>query len=308
MVRHLNKKFKCKKRNDILFLDDNTLYNESLIKKMTDIEVKNDTEIKNDSIINIEDDTSNDATNFITNNISNSTEIICDNNTLNCSICNKKYSRRSSLKRHETLCIIKNKEYKESTNNNNNGSINNIQNIQNIHNIQINLNIDGKKIIPFDEMWDTSMLDDLGKFSLFTSKTKFTNTMEKLLENDLNKNVLIEKEKNYGIVYKNENEKFTEMKIKDIIDVTMQKLYIHLNNFYIDIKNNTDCNFNNILLHEKKNLDDKFLNYQNNDNTKKFVENSLSNAFQTVDEETLNLYKAVCLENKNKLDLIDDKY
>ena len=98
------------------------------------------------------------------------------------------------------------------------------------------------------------------------------------------------------------------MKIKDIIDVTMQKLYIHLNNFYIDIKNNTDCNFNNILLHEKKNLDDKFLNYQNNDNTKKFVENSLSNAFQSVDEETLNLYKAVCLENKNKLDLIDDKY
>jgi hypothetical protein len=296
MARHLNKKFKCKKRNDILFLDDTALYNESLIKKISESEIKN--EVKND-IIKIEDD-----------NLNLTTETISDSNILNCNICNKKYSRKSSLKRHETLCTIRNKSEVENNinNNTNNGSINNIQNIQNIHNIQINLNIDGKKIIPFDEMWDTSMLDDLGKFSLFTSKTKFTNTMEKLLENDLNKNVLIEKEKNYGIVYKNENEKFTEMKIKDIIDVTMQKLYIHLNNFYIDIKNNTDCNFNNILLHEKKNLDDKFLNYQNNDNTKKFVENSLSNAFQSVDEETLNLYKAVCIENKNKLDLIDDKY
>jgi len=299
MARHLNKKFKCKKRNDILFLDDVALYNESLIKKISDSETKNEVknEVNND-IIKIED---NNSTEII--------ETISDNNILNCRICNKKYSRKSSLKRHEPICIIRNKDEVENNNSNTNtGNINNIQNIQNIHNIQINLNIDGKKIIPFDEMWDTSMLDDLGKFSLFTSKTKFTNTMEKLLENDLNKNVLIEKEKNYGIVYKNENEKFTEMKIKDIIDVTMQKLYIHLNNFYIDIKNNTDCNFNNILLHEKKNLDDKFLNYQNNDNTKKFVENSLSNAFQTVDEETLNLYKAVCLENKNKLDLIDDKY
>ena len=55
--------------------------------------------------------------------------------------------------------------------------------------------------------------------------------MEKILENDTNMNVFIEKKSNCGIVYK---DKFEKMDVNEIIDKSMEKLYKHLIQFYKD--------------------------------------------------------------------------
>ena len=87
----------------------------------------------------------------------------------------------------------------------------------------------------FDEDWDLSHIDIHKKIKLFLNNSKFTSTLENILENEVNLNVLIDNTSDNCIVFT--NNKLINMNIKDIIKKTMDKLHKHLNNFHNDIIN-----------------------------------------------------------------------
>ena len=244
---------------------------------------------------------------FCTDNINDNFNNNFNNNnpqidTIECDVCNKIFTRNSSLKRHQQKICSK-KYDKQNININNINNINNTSNTNNntINNIlNINFNIDNKtkNIIPFDEDWDISEIDNETKQLLLMSSIKFTKTMEKILENDANLNILIEKERNLGIVYKNDIEKFKEMNINDIIDKSMTKLYKHLKQFYNEIKEDNEYKIcSDYLDNEKIIIDNKYDEYQNNHKTQKIVQNHLIDIYDKNKEKTLNNYKSI-LENE----------
>jgi hypothetical protein len=244
--------------------------------------------------------------NFIDNNINNLDGNNSNTNIIECELCNKIFTRNSSLKRHQQNVCIKNINYSKNNdkqniniNNNTNNTINNILNI--------NFNIDNKtkNIIPFDEDWDISKIDNETKQLLLMSSIKFTKTMEKILENDANLNILIEKEKNLGIVYKNDTEKFKEMNINDIIDKSMTKLYKHLKQFYDEMKEDNEYKIcSDYLDNEKIIIDNKYDEYQNNENTQKIVQNHLIDLYDKNKEKTLNNYKTILESDNSCIDKI----
>ena len=68
----------------------------------------------------------------------------------------------------------------------------------------------------------------------------YTELFEEILKNNVNLNVIIDKEKKYGIVYKNNIDKYIKIELKDIILNTIDKLYNHLiyiNNSQKDVFN-----------------------------------------------------------------------
>jgi len=109
-------------------------------------------------------------------------------------------------------------------NSNNNiidNSINHIDNSINNFNITI--------VNSFDQAWTTSHIDDKTKVLLLLNKCKFTTTLENILENEVNLNVLIDKKTDNGIIYENNTMKNTT--VKDIVKRTMEKIYKHLTDF-----------------------------------------------------------------------------
>ena len=334
MKKHLNKIKKCNKNINAIFISDEELVETSLIKRtIQNIQTENMlhhctqndqfctenktnfngfapdcTQIKTNFLKNVQND-QNAAPmlhpictqNIIDENINKNNEKNTHIDIIVCEICNKIFTRNSSLKRHHQKACCKNinssknndKHNINISNNTNNNTINNILNI--------NFNIDNKtkNIIPFDEDWDISKIDNETKQLLLMSSIKFTKTMEKILENDANLNILIEKEKNLGIVYKNDTEKFKEMNINDIIDKSMTKLYKHLKQFYDEMKQDNEYKIcSDYLDNEKIIIDNKYDEYQNNENTQKIVQNHLIDLYDKNKEKTLNNYKNI-LENQS---------
>ena len=314
--RHLNRQKRCEKNVQSLFISDEELNELSLIKlkaekvkidltahkctqnddfsTLTAHKIENnpiDDEIKIEHI-NIDNISNEDYEENTKNNII-SLLSEQDDLKLSCPTCNKNFTRTSSLKRHQQIYCKKILVENNTTlhNTTNNMTTNNILNI--------NLNIDNKitKITPFDEDWDVSKIDNQTKQALLMSSIKFTKTMEKILENDANMNVLIEKEKNSGIIYKNDNEQFKEMGLTEIMDKSMKKLYKHLKQFYDEIKDDNEYNIcNQYLDQEKTMIDNKYEEYQKNHDTQKIVQDHLISLYDKNKEKTLSNYKNI-IEN-----------
>ena len=119
-----------------------------------------------------------------------------------------------------------------SDSNNNNNSNNNITNNNITNNIYLNI----KNPIPFDDNWNISNIDNKDK--IIFSKIMYTNLLTEILKNEINLNVIIDKDNDSGIVYKNNIDKYIKMKSEDIIDKTMLKLKEHLLSI-----NNDSCDY-----------------------------------------------------------------
>lgn len=196
-----------------------------------------------------------------------------------CNNCDKIFTRRSSLQRHVDKNRCKNIIYKTEQN---------ITNITNNNTIIINVNI--HKPLPFDSDWDVSQIDDTLKQVLLLSDLKYTQTLEHILENDVNLNVIIEDKAECGIVYKNDIEKFKPMKLEDIVDLSMYKLNKQLNIFHDEIKDDNKYKINNtILANEKINLNDKYNKYINNEHTQKIVKNYIASIYNKKKDDTLKV-------------------
>jgi hypothetical protein len=72
-----------------------------------------------------------------------------------------------------------------------------------------------------------------GMAGLLLSNNKFSNTLEKILENNNNLNVIMNTDS--GIIYKSENDKYEPISKNDLFKQTMDKLYDHLREFYEEV-------------------------------------------------------------------------
>lgn len=245
-------------------------------------------------------------------------------NNFTCTSCNKNFSNNNNLKRHiEKSCTKSNSNENlilqeipseiininsesiltENLNleilaetidskpesiqiGNNNNNINNVQNSNiNSNNISININITKS----FDDDWDTSNIDINKKLVLLLTNSKFTKTLENILENEVNLNVLIDNNTNNGIVFN--NNKYVNMNVKDIVKQTMIKLHKHLTEFHTDITNPNifdidkdylDCNL--------KNINHKFNKFQKDEDIQNTVKDYITDIYNKKKVDTIHNY------------------
>ena len=297
--RHLNKKNKCSKKVESYSYSEDHLFILSLIPYY-----------KGDQMININDISNK---NNILENKDKLFELI-DNiekdKTKTCPYCNNKFNKIQDLRSHLILYCFSNEIDKENTNSGNNtinqiDQVNNLEQINNITNNNINnsnntnilnnitnnitINLDVDSLVPFDKDWDVSHINNAIKQSLILSLVKYTKTLEYILKNEKNINVILDKDSEKGFIYKDNN--FEIMNKKDIMEQSFMKIYNHLNNFYDDIKNNNEFEVdNNYLDEQKKLLESKFSKYKNDTNSKEIVDSFISNKFEVVKDIAINNY------------------
>ena len=277
MVRHLDRKIKCNRLPNSYQYTDEEINILSLHKNNENIDNNIDNNVDN----NLDIKSINDI---------KSTKFICNN-------CNKSYSRKYNLERHILKC--ENNNITESNNIENNNIVNNIVNNTNntINNIQINL-----KLESFDNEWDVSKINKFTRHSLLLSKIMYTNLLQNILDNENNLNVIIEKDSNVGLVYKNDADKFIKMDLKDIVDNSMDKLNKHLKDFYNESKDDEEFIIMDKIFEEQRNLiDNKYKEYKTNEETQKKVEEYITEIYDKKKEDAIKLFNQVLKQNDETL-------
>lgn len=240
--------------------------------------------------------------------------ILNNNKKVSCNICNKKFTNIYTLKRHQTSFHgneiintdndtdivkdtninkdnnikinednIKNNSSTSCINNTINGNNNNLNIVNNNNNISIN-------IINFDENWNTEHIDDEKKILLLLKKYKFTSTLENILENEVNLNVLIDKTGEDGLVL--QNNKFEKMNVKEIVQKTMKKLMDFLNIFNNEIHEKRENEFNlQFLDTEIKDANMKYDEFKKNEITQNKVNEYIHDIYIKKKNNTFNNFK-----------------
>jgi len=245
MKRHLNKQKKCIIKEANIEENESKLYDDSLIKH----EVNKDLEI---IIKDVKTDDESKDENII------------------CKLCNRSFHNKSNLNKH-----LKS----ESCNSTNEKVIHQVNNIQHIgvQNNVINININSLR--GFDEDWNISNITKDMREKLLLSDKKFTNTLENILKNDENLNIIL-KDKMTGLVYKIKNNEYEAMPVKEIFEEAMDKIYKHLRSFFKEIiSNNINDVRIDILENEIKEVDKKYDRYKKSTIINNDVNNCLSNIF-----------------------------
>ena len=146
----------------------------------------------------------------------------------------------------------------------------------------------------FNEQWDVSSMDNFLKLALMLSSNKYTNTLKSILENDNNLNVIFDKNNEYGLIYNKEDKKFTNMKINEIIELSMEKLNKHLEEFHNEISEslkNVNLNIDpEIIDIVKDKINNKYTTYKKNNEVKNGVNNIISDIFN----EKYDYTKEIC--------------
>lgn len=215
------------------------------------------------------------------------------NDKLICNYCNATFHNKSNLNRH-----INNKKCFEKYTNitNHNNTLNQQNNI-----ININFNL----VKSFDEDWDVSKIDKTLRDMLVLSNIQYTKTLEHILDNENNLNVVLDDDSNSGIVYKNELERFQPMTVTDIIDKSMDKLYKQLKVFYNDFSDKKDeYLLDEHFLNRVKDLTDKkYSDYKTNKDINLRVKELITNIYNSKKNETLKIYEL--LYNNDEKNLLE---
>ncbi len=149
--------------------------------------------------------------------------------------------------------------------------------------------------IPFDNKWDISKISNEKKSYLVTSKLMYTTLLDDVLSNRVNLNVIIDKNKDSGMIYKNDIEKYVQMKSKDIIDKTMEKL----NELLIEINKDENLIFDEIKDFSRKMINKKYIDFQKNPSVQQNVNILISDIFEYKKCEAMEIAKKV-MENPHK--------
>ena len=281
MIRHLGRKNKCMSNINSYKLTDEEVKKESLIlQKNIDIsflneELKKEKFGKSDSI-----------------------------NGVKCENCNKIFARKYNLTKHLIKSCKGNKKqqlnYFNNTRTNNqtdNIKENNlfIENQINVANQTNNSNnniiiINQNNLQSFDNKWATEHLDNYIRQMILLSDHKYTNLLDEILKNKANLNVIINKDNDYGLVYKDDDKMYVNMKTREIIDKSIEKLYEQLNIFYSDLVDTNIVKVNtNIIEQEKQVLDDKYKEFCTNNNVKSSVRDLLTKIYEKNNTEALGI-------------------
>ena len=270
--RHLQRKFKCDNINHV-DCDDITLFNQSLIKKKL-----------------------NENESFETLKLQLDKHHLIQSHQLNnyrCSSCNACFQNEDNYSNH----IENNSCYHDNSYQNKTTHITNVLNQQNI------ININFPVLKPFDDDWDVSNIDYALKNILLISSLKYTKTLEHILKNENNLNVFIENlDSQTGIVYANDNERFKEMAIKDIVDISMEKISKHLQEFHQQILDRNDFELSSDYLEEEKwSILKKLDEYKNNKKVQEKVQQFLTKIFNSKKTDSIKIFKELIDEDKKSL-------
>ena len=288
--RHLTKRKKCSKKLDAFDFSEDQLLILTLLPYYNNIHLINGNEIEHLS----------KSTNLY-NNITELLSILehIDKHKLKkCTYCNEDFCKMIDLRKHIlTTCFYKELEKKNKIQILNSSTIdgdNNILNNQCItnnttnNNITNNIYIEIKNPMPFDGEWDISKIDKNLKTSILFSKIMYTGLLEEILKNEINLNVIIDKNNDSGMVYKNDFDKYIQMKSKDIVANTMDKLRKHL----LDI-NKDDPSLEEYLKLSSQKIEQKYIDYKNINNTQLIVNDFITNMFVLKKEESIKISKNV---------------
>jgi len=279
--RHLQRKNKCKRNIQSYIYNDDEILRLSIVKKNSEGE-----SIIDDMSSLLSDENVSQENTVNTNQ---------KNNNFICCICNRLFTRKYNLTRHQKNCSPTKINHHHQTFNNNTNNYNTINNNYN-KNLFVNFNIE-----PFDKEWDVSKITKFTKHSILLSKIMYSNLLNAILENEKNLNVLIEKDTNTGLVYKNNVEKFITMNLKDIIEQSMDKLNKHLNDFYEEsLKDDEFILMDKIFKDQKSIISDKYIDFKNNEDIQKKVEDFITDIFDKKKEHAIKLYNHFVIENENE--------
>ena len=137
-----------------------------------------------------------------------------------------------------------------------------------------------------NNVWNTSEIDNNLKLILLLHNSKFTKTLENILENEVNLNVLIDNTNNEGLIFT--NNKLQKMDIKDILRKSMDKLYGQLCSFYTDLVDPNIFDINPILLSDEMNVaKTKYNNYKKDINVQNKVNELMNNIYSKKKDDTV---------------------
>ena len=180
--------------------------------------------------------------------------------------------------------------------NNNSNNITNITN--NIDNSTTNIIFNINPLISFDKSWDISNIDTVSKkLEILCSDILYTKLLEKILENKKNRNVLFDKKNNIGFVYKNEDEKYISMNMKDIASKSMEKLHENLLEINNDVK--THINKKNHpeyakeCIEKETKINNKYTNYKDDYNTRIFANELILNIYDDNKDESIEMFENI---------------
>jgi len=290
LKRHLSKKTLCDKDNSLLTtISDDQILLISLLPSD-----------KNINIINNEDMNLLNNSDLLWNNRIKLFEIFNEiDRTKKCTYCNSTFDSMINLRKH----IITKCFYNELSNNNksiNNSNENTLKSVYNNSFINLNNNIvkdntfniylDVDKInkpIPFDDAWDISKINVDVISGIITSKYMYTKFLKEILQNEINLNVIMDKDSKTGLVYKDEINKYIKMKSSEIVDNTMEKLKDQL--LSLNEVNNTL--FDEIKDFSRIMITKKYIDYvKNNNNIKSNVNNLVNNTYLEKKNKAIEVY------------------
>ncbi len=252
-------------------------------------------------------------------------EEIDDIKNFNCNVCKKKFTTKQTQTRHEKYyCktvqqkLFESKDEQkneqrdeqkdESIRYNTTNNINNSNNVTHntnsnnkIQNITNNINLNLKVVKGFDEEWDISKIDKNTMLLLLLSDSKYFNTLEQIMLNDVNLNVLT----NNGDIFtfNSLTQKFEKCEVEKIIKLSMDKLYNNLNemiNKLLDHDDTTTPKYMKettpvkVILEGKKNIDEKYVNFNVSNEVKQYVSESFVRIFNENKDQTLKVHSQNC--------------
>lgn len=164
------------------------------------------------------------------------------------------------------------------------------------NNITIN-NYSENYIKGFNEDWDISKIDHQMKEKILISNLIFSKTLEYILNNDVNLNVILNDEI-AGIVYNNDKKKYEPMSKKDIIIKSMEKIFKYLKIFYDDIINNNINELSPYLLENiKKDFEDKYILFLRLKSSQNILNESFTSIYNNKKNDSCKKYNYI-LSNK----------
>lgn len=291
LKKHLNRKFPCKKNHNSMMYSNDQIIALSLIPSNTQ------PYINLDEIEHLKD---TELLELNKNELFEELENIDKDKNKSCKYCNKEFSNKQCLKKHFIIECYYNYllSKKESLNNINNIDINNSNNLNinnssvnsnNITNNNININLEVKTPIPFVNDWDISKISEGDRTKIYVSEYMYKNLLEEILKNELNLNVVIDKNKKSGMVYKDDINKYIQMKSRDIVDNTMEKLNSHLNQFIKDDK----TTIKDINTHARRMTNKKMIDYEKDNDIKNSVEKVICECYAERKDEAIKIAKNV---------------
>jgi hypothetical protein len=231
-----------------------------------------------------------------------------------CPYCYVKFNNHRTLKNHIILnCFMNDKNKRNNdldknsrditVNNINISNINNITNIENNYNTIINnITIEIKNPLSFYEDWKMDHIDVERLNNIVLSIRMYSNLLNDILKNNVNHNVIINKDKenDVGLIYKNDIEKFIAMPLDDITNITIDKLYKKLKEHIEYAKEYTDIS-NKHLDNARIDIIKKYEDYKNMENQKKIANNYFIDIYNNHKDDTIKKYEDLIKQNDKNM-------